>query len=115
MPVTKSSHFTIKNKMGITVVDVAYTLVWNANGSMNGAGHYIANLRTVLGNMDVLWGYKVDLVSVATDAINYGSVADPIPALGVDLKFRVHTYLKDGQFTDSYSVTGNGKISKTIK
>ena len=64
--------------------------------------------------MTTAWGYKVTLVSEVPDSTvaNVGTHTDPIAAMQVQLRWTVHTAVKDMSSKAIYYVRGDGKLEE---
>jgi hypothetical protein len=101
---------SVKNFYNIEVIRLSYVVDTIYGGSVRGQGKYIASARVVPRNIDVLWGFSMD-VNVAEVAVqNIGTEASPIAAITLDVGVTYGSILQKTSFTNSYKLTGDGLI-----
>jgi len=106
-PQARSFRLRGENVFGLDVYDVTYTLVHQFGGAYRGVGRYLANVGVVASEVDVLWGYKLDLAVVRTTPVNAGTDAEPVAALGLELELTVKTPLQHQTHTLLYYFRGD--------
>ena len=116
-PATKKYSFTMKNGFGANVVDVVYQVKWTHSGNYQGKGKYLTGVTVEPISVTTAWGYNVDLVAEVPDSTiaNVGTTADPIASMQVQLKWKVHTAVKDIQQKAIYYVQGDGLMQPISK
>ena len=101
---------TYTNLYGFDVVDVAFVTSFAYAGQKDEAGAYLANVAMIPTNVDVAWGYTVNMTTEAMEAINEGSKESPIASLGYSAELKVETLFKKSLLTFAFNVNGQGEI-----
>ena len=116
-PSTKKYAFTMKNLYGMEVVKVLYQVHWTHSGNFQGKGKFLTGVTVEPLSVTTAWGYNVDLTAEVPDSTiaNVGTSADPIASMQVQLKWKVHTIVKDIQEKDIYYVQGDGLMQPISK
>lgn len=113
-PQAKSFRLRGENVFGLDVYDVTYTLVHQFHGAYRGIGAYLANVGVVASEVDVMWGYKIDLAVVRTTPVNAGTDAAPVAALGLELELTVRTPLQHQTHTLLYYFRGDEPVPTRV-
>ena len=113
-PTTKKYAFSMKNAYGSEVVKVAYQVHYTANGNFQGKGKFLTGVTVEPISVTTAWGYKVTLISEVPDSTiaNVGTHEDPIASMQVQLKWTVHTMIKDMTAKNIYYVQGDGFLQE---
>lgn len=113
-PATKKYAFSMKNGYGSEVVKVAYQVHYTYNGNFQGKGKFLTGVTVEPISVTTAWGYKVSLTAEAPDSTiaNVGTHDDPIASMQVQLKWVVHTAVKDIQQKAIYYVQGDGVMQE---
>lgn len=113
-PSTKKYSFSMKNGFGSEVVKVTYQVHYTWNGNFQGKGKFLTGVTVEPLNIVTAWGYKVSLVSEVPDSTiaNVGTHEDPVAAMQVQLKWTVHTAVKDITSKAIYYVQGDGVLEE---
>lgn len=113
-PKTKTYEFVAKNLYGVNVVKVRYQLQFRHNGNYQGKGKFLTGVTIEPISVETAWGYKVSLTAEVPDSTiaNVGTHEDPIASMQVQLKWKIHTVLKDVQQKVIYYVQGDGKFGE---
>lgn len=113
-PATKKYAFSMKNAYGSEVVKVAYQVHYTYNGNFQGKGKFLTGVTVEPISVTTAWGYKVTLVSEVPDSTiaNVGTHDDPIASMQVQLKWTVHTMVKDLTAKNIYYVQGDGVLQE---
>ena len=116
-PSTKAYEFSMKNAYGSEVVKIAYQVHWTHNGNFQGKGKFLTGVTVEPTSVTTAWGYNVDLTAEVPDSTvaNVGTSADPIASMQVNLKWKVHTIIKDIEGKDIYYVQGDGLMQPMSK
>ena len=109
-PATKKYSFLVKNLYGMEVVKVIYQVHWTHSGNLGGKGKFLTGVTVEPLSVTTAWGYNVDLTAEVPDSTvaNVGTAADPIASMQVQLKWKIHTIIKDMQQKAIYYVQGDG-------
>lgn len=113
-PTTKKYAFSMKNAYGSEVVKVSYQVHYTANGNFQGKGKFLTGVTIEPLSVTTAWGYKVTLVSEVPDSTiaNVGTHEDPIASMQVQLRWTVHTMVKDITAKGIYYVQGDGVLQE---
>jgi len=113
-PSTKKYAFTMKNLYGGEVVKVMYQVHWTHSGNFQGVGKFLTGVTIEPLSVTASWGYNVDLTAEVPDSTiaNVGTTANPIASMQVQLKWKVHTIVKDIQQKAIYYVQGDGQMQQ---
>ncbi|MDO8806047.1 MAG: hypothetical protein Q7R35_16645 [Elusimicrobiota bacterium] len=113
-PATKKYAFSMKNAYGNEVVKVVYQVHRTHSGNFNGKGKFLTGVTIEPLNIVTAWGYKVTLVSEVPDSTvaNVGTQEDPVASMQVQLKWVVHTMVKDITSKAIYYVQGDGLLEE---
>lgn len=111
-PMTKRYGFYCKNLYGMKVVDVEYQVHYTYGGNYNGVGKYLTGVTVEPLKVDTAWGYNVDMVAEVPDSTitNVGTAENPIAAMQVQLRYKIHTIIKDSQEKEIFYVRGDGQF-----
>ncbi len=113
-PATKKYAFSMKNLYGSEVVKVTYQVHRTHSGNFNGKGKFLTGVTIEPLNVVTAWGYKVTLVSEVPDSTiaNVGTQEDPVASMQLQLKWIVHTAVKDITSKAVYYVQGDGLLEE---
>ncbi len=111
----RSFRISAKNYLGFTVYDVVLTLAHQYGASYEGKGAYITSAAIIPSDVNVLWGYTVDLNVKEISTANVGSKTSPIASLGLELNFHVSTVLKKTTFRRLVEFLGNEPKARMIR
>ena len=113
-PATKKYSFSMKNGFGSEVVKVTYQIHRTHSGNFQGKGKFLTGVTIEPLNVVTAWGYKVTLVSEVPDSTvaNVGTHEDPVASMQVQLKWVVHTAVKDITSKTIYYVQGDGLLQE---
>ena len=113
-PAVKKYAFAMKNGFGSEVVKVAYQVHFTHSGNLAGKGKFLTGVTIEPVSITTSWGYKVTLVSEVPDSTiaNVGTSADPIASMQVQLRWTVHTAVKDITSKAIYYVQGDGTLQE---
>jgi hypothetical protein len=99
-----------KNLYGMEVINVRYLVQFVPGGKLEGKGAYLAHVTVIPSTAEVAWGYTLNIEASAREALNVGTVEDPIAAFSTDVRVQVKTLLKESVSTLTTFMTGEGKI-----
>lgn len=113
-PAVKKYAFAMKNGFGSEVVKVTYQVHYTHSGNLAGKGKFLTGVTIEPINITTAWGYKVTLVSEVPDSTiaNVGTSADPVASMQVQLRWTVHTAVKDITSKAIYYVQGDGTLQE---
>ena len=113
-PATRRYAFRCENLYGMEVVKVVYQVHWTHSGNFNGVGKFLTGVTVEPISVETAWGYNVDLTAEVPDSTvaNVGTSADPIASMQVQLKWKIHTIIKDMQEKSIFYVQGDGHMEQ---
>lgn len=109
-PRSRVYRISYKNFYGINVVDFSYRVLYTYGGNVFGKGRYLTNVTILPANLSVAWGYKFDAESAVPSVLNAGTVANPVAAMELLMKWSVDTVVSHNQMTTSFFVRGDGEF-----
>jgi len=113
-PEVKGYRITMKNLYGIKVADIVYQVHYTYGGNVGGKGHFLTGVTVEPVSVSTAWGYTLNMTAEVPDSTiaNVGSSADPIAAMQLQLKYKVHTIIKDMQGKDIFYIRGDGQFKR---
>lgn len=111
-PAVRRYAFYAKNLYGMKVVDVEYQVHYTYGGNLNGKGKFLTGVTVEPIKVNTSWGYTVDMTAEVPDSTiaNVGTAENPIAAMQVQLRYSIHTIIKDVQERQIYYVRGDGQF-----
>lgn len=110
-PMAKSFEVVAKNGFGQTVIRQVYTIIFNYGGQYNGKGSFIANATIVPSVTEVSWGgFRLDADVQLGDVVNTGLASDPVPAIDLQVHWKMGSVVKHIEGREIYVVNGLGLI-----
>ena len=100
----------VKNVYGIEVINLTYVVNAIYGGSVKGIGKFIASARVVPKNIDVLWGFNMDVNVAEVSVQNIGTEKNPVAAITLDVGVTYGSIMRQTSFTNTYRIEGDGKI-----
>jgi|GEM_PF-822543 len=112
VPKYKVYDISYKNAYGITVVDLQYRVLFLSGGSVNGKGQYVGYASVEPLNVDVLWGFKLNVEASVPTVYFTGTKDNPVAALYLQIKWSVDPILglQHQEQTQTYMVSGDGSF-----
>ncbi len=108
-----SVHTTYHNLYQVKVVDLEYQVKLLYGGNVGGKGLYVASARVVPININVSWGFSLDVNVNVPAVFNAGSADNPLAAVQLDVNWTVKSVLKSDTTTETYQVQGDGLMKDT--
>lgn len=111
-PYTKRYRFAARNPYGVRVADVLYQVNYTCKGNLNGRGQFLTGVAVEPLSVTTAWGYNLNISVEVPDStvVNVGTHEDPLAAMQVQIKWQLHTIVKDVQEKAIYYVQGDGFI-----
>lgn len=100
-------RYRTKNRLGVTTIDIMYSVVHQFGGSLNGRGQYLETVAVVPQRVNVAWGYHVDLNVNQISTTNVGTELAPVAAMVMELTLHSKTVLFDSTIKGIYQVRGD--------
>ncbi|NDC25924.1 MAG: hypothetical protein EBZ49_17590 [Proteobacteria bacterium] len=99
-------HYGV-NLYGVTVYDVTYTLVHRFGGQFEGRGAYLENVTVLPQNVNVLWGYRVDLNVEHVSTVNTGTRENPVASMALETTLNVSTVMQESRVKNLHEFRGD--------
>lgn len=109
-PTTRSYNVVYKNLLGITVLDLTYTVSFSYGGSYQGKGKYLDNITIIPTHVSVAWGFTLTAQVTVPSVINQGSTSNPVAGATINLNYKLSA-LNTQESMESFFVNGNGGFS----
>lgn len=107
-----TQEISVINGFGSEKVKFTYRLVFFYNGTTaQGAGKYIGYATIEPANLNVGWGgYKFNAQVSVPAVFNMGTIENPVAAMKIQIKYTTDTIVQHEESTDSFVITGSGKV-----
>ncbi len=115
LPSARSYRVEYKNGFGMTVIGFTYTVVFQWGGSYNGKGKYLTGVNVMADDISVSWGFNFSADSQLLSITNTGTRENPVAAATLTVKYRAKSVMSDISSSETFYVTGSGKIGKLHK
>ncbi len=109
-PVRLAYELKAKNLYGIEVINVRYIVQFVPGGKHQEKGAFLSHIAVIPSTVEVAWGYTLNINAEAREALNVGTLQNPVAAFSTDVRVEVKTLLKHGVSTLTTFMTGEGKI-----
>jgi hypothetical protein len=110
-PVARTYSVELKNGLGMTVVNLEYTLVSIAGGNVDGVGQYLAYVTVQPSLIHIQWGFNLNASTHVTAVYNKGTRKNPLAGMQLDIHYEVSSVISKFQRTDSFAVSGDGNVA----
>jgi hypothetical protein len=107
-------HYGV-NLYGITVYDVTYTLVHRFGGSYQGQGSYLESVTVLPQEVEVVWGYQLDLNVESVSIANLGDRENPIASIAMETSLRVGTIMKELRLRNLHEFRGDSATVRSTE
>jgi hypothetical protein len=87
-------QWTLVNGFGATTVDYKWSFNFLCNGNYQNIGKYIENAAAFPMDIQVAWGYTVNVKGQVLNPFNYGTIKDPIAGLTLSMTMDTNTVIK---------------------
>ena len=114
VPEAKTFKIQIKNKVGKTVVNFVYKVVYSYGGSYNGAGKYITGVNIIPASVKTRFGWDFASSMKVTGIMNHGSKDSPIAGVMITIKYSANSWGSATERNDTVHITGDGKFRAYI-
>jgi hypothetical protein len=111
-PIIKKYRVTFKNLLGMEVINFAYIIHFQAEGSFKGKGAYLTGLSVSPSDVSVAWGYKFDALSELVTISNRGTAENPTAGVTMEVSYKAETVLKEISSAEIFHITGKGEFIK---
>lgn len=111
-PLSRTYEIVFENGFGMEVIKLQYRVITVYGGSYQGQGRYIGYVTVVPAELNVGWGFNLDVQASVPTVFNQGSKENPVAAMTLDLKWKTTTILQSQEGTDSFFVNGMGQFQQ---
>jgi hypothetical protein len=112
-PQVKSYDVVYKNGFGMEAVKFRFRLQYTYGGGKGEMGRYIANATVMPAELNVLWGFNFDAGVEVEQAVNLGTLDNPMAGLEMNLKWTLKNVFSESQNSFHFFVQGDG-ISQAV-
>lgn len=112
-PIVKRYRIKTKNYFGATTVDFRWKVIFSYGGQADEKGAFITGAIVKPEYVNVLYGYDLSVNYKLQSISNIGTTEDPIAQAIIDLDFKIESVLQTVIRSQSYLISGQGKI-KTL-
>lgn len=112
-PRTQSYEVVYKNGFGMEVIKFRFRLHFTYGGGKAELGQYLANVTVIPSEVNVMWGYQLNARVEIAQAVNLGSLNNPMAGLEMNLRWNAKTVLKESENSFHFFVQGDGKAVAT--
>jgi hypothetical protein len=113
-PALHSFKIEATNLLGMVVMSHTYTVAFNYGGQYLGHGAFLANATVIPSNVTVAWGFKLTSALEVGQAVNTGSLVEPVPGLDLQVKWSMDSVLKHMEGRENFFVKGTGQVTQTV-
>ncbi len=110
LPQVKNYAFEFKNLYGSNVVTINYRVFYSYGGSYDGNGQYLSGVIVEPKSINAKWGFTVDMESTVVSLTNVSTKKSPIPALTLQLRYHIHSWMSDIENRETYTILGDGRF-----
>lgn len=108
VPTVKKYRVAFKNTYRMEVAALTVMLVYSHGGSHEGRGSYITDAQIKPVDINLMWGYKMDVNFKVQSITNLGSQENPVAGAVLMLDYSVSTVLQTRTGNRSYFISGDG-------
>lgn len=107
-------EWSAKNICQMKVVKLKYLMMFTYGGGLEGKGKFLTGVTVQPIQLDVAWGYTVNVKFEAPDStiVNVGSKLDPIAAMTATMLFSVDNLLVHDEYREVFYMQGDGHFKK---
>jgi hypothetical protein len=110
-PITKSYEVSYVNGFDMEAVKLRVRLHYTYGGGKAQMGKYLTNVTVLPSEINVAWGYTFNAKVEVADAINMGTVDNPLAGLELNLRWNVQTIFMESENSVHFFVQGDGEYS----
>ena len=94
-PVKQGFSVKAKNMYGVSVVTIGYQFLAQTAGRLGDADRYITRLEIAPNQVELAWGWNVDMTVVIQNPGEYGDAEAPFAVLPAQIQLTIATEIKD--------------------
>lgn len=110
VPKARSYRISYFNGFNMEVVAFTYSVYFQFNGSYQGKGKYITNLKVQASDIYSAWGFSLDAASELVGIANVGSATSPVASAIIQIAYGVRGLLNEVRSSQSFYVDGVGNV-----
>lgn len=111
-PVSKVYRTVAKNKLGGTVANFQFRILYIYGGSVKGIGKYIGYASMIPVNASVSWGYKLNAQGSVPAVFNLGTKENPLAGMQLVMSYRLESPLKTIEQSQAFFLNGHGQLKQ---
>lgn len=111
-PVVKKYRVEFKNLYGIQTAAFSMMLFYSHSGTDQGKGRYITGAQIKPYDVNLLWGYNLDVSFKLQSVLNLGTHEQPVAGAVLALDYKVSTVLQTRKSSENFFITGLGSTQK---
>lgn len=109
IPEFRTYQVRYKNLLGMEVITFSYKVIYTYGGQFEGRGQYLANVSVHPMQIDLSWGFDLNVQVKIKEALNMGSHEDPVAGLQFGVQWSAQSLNADLN-EDNYLVLGSGEF-----
>ena len=107
-PGSKDYLISATNLYGMEVIRLHYRVIWMWGGQYKKKGQYLKDVTIAPVDIQVTWGYNLNVVVSVSDVLNIGTNNDPIAGLRINFEYEIKTVVKEARGCHPYFIRGDG-------
>jgi hypothetical protein len=104
--------FTHKAPLGITTVDLEFSVIWSYDGSVDGIGKYVTGAGFEIDTLNVAWGYNYECDNSVDSLTNIGTHTAPVAGILMNLHHTITTKISHYESNQGFFIDGEGNIEQ---
>lgn len=110
-PKTSSTYqLKIVNRLGMTVIDFRFKVIFTYGGSLNGKGAYLSAVQIKPVRTSVAWGFGLEAQYKLQNLYNQGTRENPVAAMNLLMDYSYSTIFYVEKFSQVFFVNGRGAL-----
>ena len=102
-----------KNLYGVSVVSIGYEFILQSGSRLGASGMYIARLEVAPTNVDIAWGWNVDMTVAIQSPGEYGDPTALFATLPAQLQLKIETEIKTDQVSKLHLAYPQGVLMQS--
>lgn len=111
-PKVKKYRVKVKNYLGVSAVSLDFMLIFSYGGQYNGSGKYLTGAQIKTTNVDVKWGYNLNVDFKVETIMNQGTDENPLAGVVLSLNYDINTVLQGNKTSKTFFINGLGHITE---
>lgn len=111
----KSYRLVADNTFGMRMIDVVFTVAHRFGGSYKGEGKYLADVTVIPSDIEVSWGYTLDMGVDNIRVANIGKREDPVAGLSLEVSLKISTMFQKNVIRRLLDFRGDSPKARVIR